>query len=444
MATISGPSAAALHSLSPSDVDFLQSLPKAELHAHLNGCIPLQTLTDLAEHLTLSADTTDEIAATVARLKSGLTLNDVSEFFPLFSAIYAITSTPSALGRVTRDVLDSFLKAESNPPPGFAYTPAPECSYLELRTTPRATAQMSRYTYLTTVLDEIEKFSADQAVLIVSIDRRMSEADAKECVDLAIALRAAGRRVVGLDLCGDPGKGDIATFEKHFKRGKDAGLGLTLHIAETKGNTTAESLALLDWRPDRLGHATFLSDEHKALFFADLLQPDSVPSPTTESNSVQPWDPEHPLHTAYLTAYKAHLKRIHEESTESEETRRMLSYHIDADKGARRAALKDIEVLSKRRNGAYKPCIEICLSSNLLSRTVQSLESHHIQYYLVNDHPISICTDDTLPFRTTLLAEYAQLLAKPPLGLGLGREQVKRIAAMGMEARFVQGRVEAK
>ncbi|KAI5994583.1 Metallo-dependent hydrolase [Pisolithus orientalis] len=322
MATISGPSAAALHSLSPSDVDFLQSLPKAELHAHLNGCIPLQTLTDLAEHLTLSADTTDEIAATVARLKSGLTLNDVSEFFPLFSAIYAITSTPSALGRVTRDVLDSFLKAESNPPPGFAYTPAPECSYLELRTTPRATAQMSRYTYLTTVLDEIEKFSADQAALIVSIDRRMSEADAKECVDLAIALRAAGRRVVGLDLCGDPGKGDIATFEKHFKRGKDAGLGLTLHIAEV--------------------------------------------------------------------------------------------YHIDADKGARRAALKDIEVLSKRRNGAYKPCIEICLSSNLLSRT----------------------TDDTLPFRTTLLAEYAQLLAKPPLGLGLGREQVKRIAGDGHGSAF--------
>ncbi|KAI6037921.1 Metallo-dependent hydrolase [Pisolithus marmoratus] len=366
MATIAGPSAAALHSLSPSDIEFLQSLPKAELHAHLNGSIPWQTLADLAEHLTLqSADISDEIAETVARLRSGLRLDEVSEFFPLFRAIYAITSTPSALSRVTRDVLDSFLKAHGDPPAGFTYTPAPECNYIELRTTPRATAHMSRYTYLTTVLDEVEKFSADQAALIVSVDRRMSETDAKECVDLAIALRAAGRRVVGLDLCGDPRKGDIATFEKHFKRGKDAGLGITLHIAETKENTIAESLALLDWRPDRLGHATFLSDEHKALFFAD-------------------------------------------------------------------------------RNGAvYKPCIEVCLSSNLLAKTVQSLESHHVQYYLVNDHPVTICTDDTLPFRTTLLGEYAQLLAKPPLGLGLSREQVRRIAAMGMEARFSnQGKVE--
>ncbi|KAI5992216.1 Metallo-dependent hydrolase [Pisolithus albus] len=352
MATISGASAAALHSLSPSDVDFLQSLPKAELHAHLNGSIPLQTLVDLAhEHLTLSPDNAEEIAETIARLKSGLMLDEISDFFPLFREIYAITSTPSALSRVTRDVLDSFLKAQSVPPAGFTYKPVPECTYIELRTTPRATARMSRYTYLTTVLDEVEKFSADQAALIVSIDRRMSEADAKECVDLAITLRAAGRRVVGLDLCGDPEKGDVATFEKHFKRGKDAGLGVTLHIAEAKASTTAESLALLGWHPERLGHATFLSDEHKASFFGD-------------------------------------------------------------------------------------PCIEICLTSNFISKTVQSLESHHVRYYLANDHPIAICTDDTLAFRTTLLGEYAQLLANPPLGLGLRREQVRRIAAMSMEARF--------
>ncbi|KIK23233.1 hypothetical protein PISMIDRAFT_100779 [Pisolithus microcarpus 441] len=371
MATISGASAAALHSLSPSDVDFLQSLPKAELHAHLNGSIPLQTLVDLAhERPTVPVDTTDEIAEKIAILRSGLTLDGILDFFPLFRAIYPLTSTPSALSRITRDVLDSFLKAQSVPPAGFTYAPVPECTYIELRTTPRATAHMSRHTYLTTVLDEVEKFSADQAALIVSIDRRMSEADAKECVDLAITLRAAGRRVVGLDLCGDPEKGDVVTFEKHFKRGKDAGLGVTLHIAEAKASTTAESLALLGWRPDRLGHATFLSDEHKALFFAD-------------------------------------------------------------------------------------PCIEICLTSNFITKTVQSLESHHIRYYLANDHPIAICvrvesrfilsrcaeigavdTDDTLPFRTTLLGEYAQLLAKPPLGLGLRHEQVRRIAAMSMEARF--------
>ncbi|KAG6326227.1 hypothetical protein ID866_12862, partial [Astraeus odoratus] len=332
MATISGPAAAAMQSLSPSNICFLQALPKAELHAHLNGSIPSQTLLELFESIPLSAATNNEIAGTVEGLRTGLVLGDISEAFPLLHAIYALTSTPSALSRVTRDVLDAFLKSSSGPPHGFTYTPALECTYIEIRSTPRATTQMSRYTYLRTVLDEIEKYPPDQAALIVSIDRRMAEADAAQCVDLAIALKAAeGRRVVGWDLCGGPHKGDIATFEKHFRRGKEAGLGVTLHIAE--------SLALLDWRPDRLGHATFLSDEHKALFFADVPQ-----AGVDDSLNVQIWDPIYPLHGMYTTAYHKHIERIRAETTEPEAARQMLSYHVNADKHARRASLKDRRV----------------------------------------------------------------------------------------------------
>ncbi|KAL4071121.1 hypothetical protein V8B97DRAFT_1964093 [Scleroderma yunnanense] len=439
MSTISGPSAAALHSLSPSEIRFLQSLPKAELHAHLNGSIPLQTLVELAQDLPPSTDTDNEIAGTIERLRSGLTLDEISDFFPLFPAIYALTSTPSALSRATRDVLDAFLKPRNDPLPGSIYTPTPECAYIELRTTPRATAHLSRYTYLTTVLDEIEKFRPDQAALIVSIDRRMSDADAAECVHVAIALWDAGRRVVGLDLCGDPRRGDVSTFEKHFRRGKDAGLSVTVHIAETRENTAVESRILLGWHPDRLGHATFLSREYIALFFTDVPQPGTCGPSNSNTNIIQPWDPRHPLHHTFFAAYRKHLERIRNESTESEESRQTLSFHFDTDKGARRAALKDVEALMKER-GVYKPCIEICLSSNLLCGTVRSLEAHHIQYYLANNHPISICTDDTLPFRTTLLGEYALLLAKPPLGLGLNHEQVRRIAQMGMDARFGKGK----
>ena len=45
-------------------------------------------------------------------------------------------------------------------------------------------------------------------------------------------------------------------------------------------------------------------------------------------------------------------------------------------------------------------------------------------------------TDDILPFQTSLVGEYAMLLAQPPYGLGLEEEQVKEIAAMSMNARF--------
>ncbi|KIK46070.1 hypothetical protein CY34DRAFT_76718, partial [Suillus luteus UH-Slu-Lm8-n1] len=124
-------------------------------------------------------------------------------------------------------------------------------------------------------------------------------------------------------------------------------------------NTTEDCLALLSCRPDRLGHATFLSDELKAFV---------------------------------------------------------------------------------RTNGQYKPCVEICLSSNLLCKTVASLDAHHIRYYLKNDHPIVICTDDALPFGTSCLGEYSLLLAQPPLGLGLSRDDVAKVAQMGMDAAFLRPR----
>ena len=63
---------------------------------------------------------------------------------------------------------------------------------------------MTRTQYIEAVLAEVERFPPERAALIVSLDRRMTPAVAAECVDAAVRLRAAGRRVVGVDLCGDP------------------------------------------------------------------------------------------------------------------------------------------------------------------------------------------------------------------------------------------------
>jgi len=67
-------------------------------------------------------------------------------------------------------------------------------------------------------------------------------------------------------------------FAGHFATVKAAGLGITLHIAEvlfhlvptdlpvlsisqTAENTPEDTFKLLSFKPDRLGHATFLNDE---------------------------------------------------------------------------------------------------------------------------------------------------------------------------------------
>ncbi|ETW87723.1 hypothetical protein HETIRDRAFT_122018 [Heterobasidion irregulare TC 32-1] len=342
MLPIAGPARVALQALSSSQISFLHRLPKAELHAHLNGSIPLPVLQDLArEHAAARSTPSEDVSAGIKRLQEGVRLDKIGDFFGLFPAIYALTATAPALRRATRSVLEHFLGGDE-----------PQVSYLELRTTPKHNEHMTRRVYLETVLDEIEKYTDEQAALVVSLDRRMTGDVAEEVVSLAAQLKQEGRRVVGVDLCGDPMAGDMAVFSKHFKAARRAGLGVTLHIAETEKNPAPETLQLLSCEPKRLGHATFLNEEAK-------------------------------------------------------------------------------EIVLKN-----KICIEICLTSNLLCKTVGTLEDHHIRYYLKNDHPIAICTDDILPFRTSMLGEYALLIAPKPLGLGLSEQEIERVAKMSMESRF--------
>lgn len=342
------PCVRALNSLTGKQLQFLQALPKAELHAHLNGSIPLPCLQALAKQRTQNAEDSrlpEHVIAGLDVLSDGLELHEISDFFGLFPAIYASTSTPQALSFVTQHVLSHFLDPQAGGGP-------PQCIYLELRSTPRTTEHMSREQYLEAVLDQVEKYPPQTAALIVSVDRRMSLEDVMECVDLSISLKSSGRRVVGIDLCGDPLSGDMNDFLPQFLRAKEAGLKITVHIAETPENTEEDTLKLLSFGPSRLGHATFLSAKAQ-----DVVVKERIP-------------------------------------------------------------------------------VEICLTSNILCKTAKSLDDHHIRWFLARNHPISICTDDILPFRNSLVGEYALLLAEPPFGLGLSEDEIKRIAEMGFESRF--------
>jgi adenosine deaminase len=130
-------------------------------------------------------------------------LDEISDFFQLFPAIYALTSTPEALAKATQAVLSSFLDPQLPPQPkilnshhhvstkplsgtntGVVPTlpAAAQCTYLELRTTPRQTPQMSREVYLRTVLSTISasNYTTSQVSIIASLDRRMSREDVGE------------------------------------------------------------------------------------------------------------------------------------------------------------------------------------------------------------------------------------------------------------------------
>lgn len=52
---------------------------------------------------------------------------------------------------------------------------------------------------------------------------------------------------------------------------------------------------------------------------------------------------------------------------------------------------------------------ELCPTSNVINRTVESYETHHFGELFKRNHPLCICTDDKGIFSTTLTEEYLHL-----------------------------------
>jgi len=223
---ISGPAAKALASLTSEQVAFIQSLPKAELHAHLNGSIPITLLEELAREYVAppgSPFSSQQVLENIEIFKSGPKLDKISDFFSLFPIIYLLTSTPDGLRRATKAVLSSFLDGDH-----------PQCTYLELRSGPRKTDSMTREEYMRVVLEEVERYDEDQAGMILTLDRTTGPDIWKECLEIAVKLKREGHRLLGVDLAGDPMKSDVALFEPFFREARENGLGITLHVAEVR------------------------------------------------------------------------------------------------------------------------------------------------------------------------------------------------------------------
>lgn len=98
--------------------------------------------------------------------------------------------------------------------------------------------------------------------LILSIDRRNDVPTSLEVVGLALKYRDQG--VVGVDLCGDPAKGDVSIFQPAFQKARENNMKITIHFAEAPQSSTLKELqTLLSFQPDRIGHVINVPDEVK-------------------------------------------------------------------------------------------------------------------------------------------------------------------------------------
>jgi adenosine deaminase len=259
----------------PVDETFTQALPKVELHAHLSGSISKATLHKIWQDKTSTAKDDNEIQLVdpaVALIPAG-TFPTIISFFQIFNDyIYNLVNDQESIAYATRAVIEDFQRDGVR--------------YLELRTTPRSIpgAGISREEYVKIVLEALSQYHKAQlnsgandtdlieVHLILSIDRTMTASEADEIVNLVAKysqsspvpttarptsnLQLPPPKVVGIDLCGNPTKGDVSVFTPSFLRAKTLNLKNTVHFAEVPASSTDHELTtLLSWHPDRLGHA---------------------------------------------------------------------------------------------------------------------------------------------------------------------------------------------
>jgi adenosine deaminase len=210
--------------------EFVESMPKVELHAHLNGCIRESTLFALAKerNVTLSEHHFVQSSTFSANTMYNVRPRSLKDCFDMFAEIPKCVDDLVALRRITREALEDFAQHH--------------VAYLELRSTPKRLVSvhgsrdglLSKREYIETVVSVLEAFEQEEQAryerecetnpscrlplvpkFIVSVDRSDSIENAMEHIHLAIDMVQSGNAyVVGVDLGGNPTK---VSFNMHMR-----------------------------------------------------------------------------------------------------------------------------------------------------------------------------------------------------------------------------------
>ena len=219
---------------SGSPNSFLATLPKAELHLHLEGSIEPTTLLELHQRH-------GETAATLAEVEQLYNFSDFAGFLNAFKDVTGHLRTPDDYELITYRLMErlksqNILHAEVTVSVGVCLWRKQDFpAIFEGLERGRERGEKDFGVSLLWIFDAIRQFGAEKA---------------QPVLDLAIQFR--DRNVVAFGIGGDELKGPAELFLEVFARAADHGLHLTAHAGETAG---PESIwGALNLKAERIGH----------------------------------------------------------------------------------------------------------------------------------------------------------------------------------------------
>jgi adenosine deaminase len=220
----------------------LRTMPKVELHRHLDGSVRVQTILDLARQQGIDVGAPERLTITAP-------MEDLAAVLGCFSVLQAVLGTGEAISRVTFENIEDAC--------------GDGVRLLELRFAPPFIAQGRRISndeIIEGVLDGMRRAMARYPVevgLIGILPRSASpEENARATRDL-VRWRASGApgadRICGFDLADREAGVDPRVFVPLVEQARESGMGITIHSGED--SDAAHVARTLDlFRPRRIGH----------------------------------------------------------------------------------------------------------------------------------------------------------------------------------------------
>jgi adenosine deaminase len=234
----------------PLPAEFYQSLPKVELHRHLEGSLRLSTLLEVGREYDLDLPGIDLLRPMVQVVQADPRTSQ--NFLSKFEILRKFYRSPEIIQRITEEAI--------------ADAAADNVRYLELRFTPSTLGKVGNYP-LGEVMDWVSAAALGAQSKYEINTRLIASVNRHESVDLAdqvaqLAIESLDSAIVGLDLAGDEANFPAAPFAPIFREARQAGVNITIHAGEWgPAENVAQAIDLFG--AERVGHGVRVMEDPK-------------------------------------------------------------------------------------------------------------------------------------------------------------------------------------
>jgi adenosine deaminase len=240
--------------ISTGKLSFYRTIPKVELHRHLEGSLRLETLMDVARQHQLTIPFAHFDSLVQMQQSDPLT---TANFLSKFQTLRMFYRSPEVIARITREaIMDAAHDG---------------VRYMELRFTPVALSRLQGFSYgevIDWVLQSAAEASQDFNLttrLIVSVNRHEPVEVAEQVIRQAIERKNRG--IVGVDLAGSEVNYSALPFAGILREAQQSGLHLTVHAGEWAGaENVRQAIEVL--QAERIGHGVRVAEDASILALA--------------------------------------------------------------------------------------------------------------------------------------------------------------------------------